>query len=208
MMDLRERPLGTGRGENFGVAANYVIPPARIYVINHSRTKKWKRMVIPVSFRRGAEDALTADKELAKIYNVDTLYKRVEEGRDMSRYVTEVKPVAWQLKVGGKLIVIPPARDESTPAPKVEVPEGAWDLYLGNYDRIRSKDATVVGAERSSLALLWSRRHNPVMAFTDDGVTTNLDNPHGFLEFVREPIRAVAEQLDKEYLSALDLVEA
>jgi hypothetical protein len=47
-----------------------------------------------------------------------------------------------------------------------------------------------------------------VLRFTDDGVTTEMDNPHGFLEFVREPVRATLETVDKEFLSALDIMEA
>jgi hypothetical protein len=225
-LDLQNNPLGTGKGENFNVPANYAIPPARIYVINHSRTKAWKRLVLPVSRLRGAEDALIYDKELAKIYNVDTLYKTVEGGRDMSRYKTEVHPVIYSFQIGQpmmgakpKVYGIPPARDAQTPPPKVEVLEGAWDLFLGNYARMRGfdkflnmgvkePDMTVQGDEKTRLARYWSRRLNPVLRYTDDGVTTETGNEHGFLEFVRETVTATAETIDKEYLSALDLVEA
>lgn len=225
-LDLQNNPLGSGKGENFNVPANYAIPPARIYVVNHSRTKSWKRMVVPVSRMRGAEDALIFDKELAKIYNVDTLYKTIEGGRDMSRYKVEVHPVVYSFQVGQpmmgakpKVYAIPPARDGQTPPPKVEVLEGAWDLFLGNYARMRGfakfaemdtkePDQTVSGEENTRLARYWSRRLNPVCRFTDDGVTTEMDNAHGYLEFVRETTVAAVETLDKEFLSALDLVSA
>jgi hypothetical protein len=206
-LDLQNHPLGTGKGENFNVPANYRLPPARIYVINHSRTKAWKRVVIPVSDRRGAEEALIYDKELAKIYNVDTLYKRIEQGKDMNRYKSEVHPVVFSFKCGGQTYAVPPARDADSPPPRVEVREGAWDLFLGNYDRMRSGDSTVSGDERSRLSVAWRSRHNPVMRFTDDGDATEIQNEFGFLEFVRETQRQTMEPLDKEYLSALDLLE-
>src|SRR5271165_546266 len=138
-LDLQNAPLGKGKGDpNMGVAANYVIPPARIYVRNWSRTQKRKEIAVPVSDRRGAEEALIYDKELAKIYNVDTLTRRVEQGKDMNRYVNHVHPVVFTFKVGGQTYAIPPARNEETDPPKVEVREGSWDLFLGNYDRMRA----------------------------------------------------------------------
>lgn len=207
-LSLQNKPLGQGAGENFKVAMNYVVPPARIYVLNHSRVKPWKRVAIPVSERRGAEEALIFDKELAKIYNVDTLYKRIEQGKDMNRYETGIKPVVYSFKVGGQTYAIPPARDADSPPPKVEVHEGAWDLFLGNYQRMRSADPTVIGDERSRLALMWGRRYNPVMRYTDDEDTTEIENAYGFLEFVRETQVPMKDIVDKEYLTALDLVEA
>lgn len=206
-LDLQNHPLGTGKGENFNVPSNYTIPPARIYVVNHSRTRPWKRVVVPVSATRGAEEALIYDKELAKIYNVDTLTKRIEQGKDMNRYKTEKHPVIFSFKVGGQVYAIPPARDENSPAPRVEVREGAWDLFLGNYQRMRSDDPTVVGDEKGRLAVAWRSRHNPVASYTDDGEETRIDNPFGFLEFIRETQKQVTENIDKEYLSALDLLE-
>ncbi len=217
-LDLQNHPLGTERGENFSVPTNYRIPPARIYVINHSRTMKWKRIVVPVSSRRGAEEALIYDKELAKIYNVDTLYRAIDGGRDMNRYKAEIHPVIFSFKVGAPMgglkpvppvtYAIPPARNAESAPPRVEVLEGSWDLFLGNYDRMRSEDPMVLGEEKSRLSIRWRSRHNPVMRFTDDGVSTNIDNEYGFLEFVRETQKQVMEPMDKEYLQALDLMEA
>jgi hypothetical protein len=210
---LQNQPLGQRNGENFNVPMNYVIPPARIYVINHSRTCSWKRVHIAVSSMHGAEEALIYDKELAQIYNVDTLYREVKAGRDMTRYKTGIQAIVFAFKCGGQTYAIPPARDEKSAPPRVEVREGSWDLFLGNYDRMRAVDTagnpdpTTQGDERSKLALAWSARHNPVMCYTDDGVTTQLQNKYGFLEFVRETQKQITEPLDKEYLSALDILE-
>lgn len=217
-LDLQAHPIGSQRGESFGMPINFAIPPARVYVVNHSRTRKWKKLLVPVSHLRGAEEALIQDKELAKVYNVDTLVRAAEK-RDMSRYRTDLFPVGLKLRIPGTPdgkggceqshdLIIPPAPEAETKPIMVEVPEGTWDLYLGNYERMRSEDPHVVQDEKQRLAHAWSRRHNPVFAYTDDGVTTSLENPHGFLEFVRVTQRAVLEPVDRAYLTSLDLVEA
>lgn len=233
-LDLQNHPLGTGKGENFNVPTNYAIPPARIYVVNHSRTHEWMQVVIPVSAQRGAEEALIYDKELAKIYNVDTLNKRIEQGKDMNRYKKVINPVIFSFKVGAPqgtlkgcappiVYAIPPARDKDTPPPRVELVEGAWDLFLGNYARmqgyakysdmdVKEPDPTIKSDEVARHSIRWRQRHNPVFRFTDDGVTTEGNNSgdpkFGFLEFIRETAKPVVEQMDREYLAALDLVEA
>lgn len=235
MVSLNQHPLGSQTGENFQVPSNYRIPPARIYVINHSRTRKWKRTIVPVSSIRGAEEALMYDdssqkgQRLRDVYNADALVKQVEKGRDMSIYKNELKAVVWKLAVpGGQFAFIPPSHPDS-PDKKimVEVPEGTWDLYLGNYDRMRGYpgigpkllsdgtpnpkekfSASIQQAEQTALAIRSRSRHNPVFCYTDDEQTTNNSNEYGILEFVRITQRATAEVIDKEYLSAMDLFEA
>jgi hypothetical protein len=218
-LDLKNNPLGHGKGENFNVASNYQIPPARIYVINHSATRPWKELIVPISTRQGAEQVLIYDKkkggELIDLYNVELLYRAVENGRDMNRYEERVHKVVWAFKVGGQTYAIPPARDEKTPPPRVEVREGAWDLYLGNYERMRAIDKHTgavdhyaIGEEKARLAVQWRGKKNPVFRYTDDGVTTEINNEFGFIEFVRETVQPMKDVVDKEYLAALDLVEA
>ena len=237
-VSLDQHPLGTQSGENFSVPSNYRIPPARIYVVNHSRTRKWKRTIEAVSTYRGAEEVLIKDKKLQSLYNADMMYKQVEKGRDMNLYAEEVKPVVWKLDIPGRdpvtgepaCIYVPPAHpDTPDRLIMVEVPEGTWDLYLGNYERMqgysgmkpRAKegeefdprshdkfDQRVKMQEQQAINLRWSRRHNPVFRITDDGQVEERNNPFGVLEFIRESQRAVKQPLDREYLTALDLVES
>lgn len=225
-LDLQNNPLGHGKGENFNVPSNYAIPPARIYVINHSRTRKRKVIVVPVSAQRGAEEALIYDKELAKIYNVDTLTRRIEQGKDMNRYAERIEPVIFKIQIGSpvggqKPVIygIAPAREESSPPPKVEVLEGVWDLFLGNYARMRGyetfaeigtkdPDPSIIGAEKTRHNTNWSLRHNPVMRYVDDGEVFDFDNKFGYLEIVREPVVAATEVVDREYLDSLSIAEA
>lgn len=226
LMDLSAHPLGSRSGENFKVAMNYQIPPARIYVVNHSRTRKWKRPIVPVSHLKGADEALQVDKELAKIYNAESLMRAAESGKDMTRYKFDIFPVAFQLRVpGGKVITVPCAKTAEDKPVAVEVPDGTWDLYLGNYNRMAGfatqehreegkYDARVAQDEAQRLNLWWRQRYHPVFKVTDDGESSDFGwgsgngvNPHGFIEFVRVPQRSVTEPIDREYLTSLDVIE-
>lgn len=237
-LDMQQTPIGTGPGDEryMGMPINYRIPEARYYVINHSRTRQWRRVVAAVSYRRGAEEAMLKNKKLRETYSPDLMYKQVENGRDMNQYEEKLYPAAIKLRVpgapdhrGGSLPsydrIIPPADGPDSKPLAVEVPEGTWDLYLGNYERmqgiVRDKSGNVVETgnqrvisdEAARLGTYWSRRHNPVFRWTDDGVSHDIMvagqiNPFGILEFVRVPVRAVIEPVNKEFLTALDIVEA
>lgn len=212
-------PLGTRAGEKFDVPANYRIPDCRVYMVNHSRTRPWKRVAVAVSEQRGAEDALVYDKKLAQVYNVDTLIQRVIKGQDMNRYVKDVKPVGFSFSLGGKQFIIPPAMTESEAPPRIEVPEGAWDLFLGNFERMFPKDQSAdamekLTAERVWISKRWKMRPNPVFAASLDGKPVPLaavkgggENDFGFIEFIRETQHVGEIPLDRETLRALDMVE-
>lgn len=228
------RPFGSQRDENFGMPRNYIPPPARVFVVNHSRTHPWKRLIIPVSATRGADERLEGDRELQKRYTVDAIYRQVEQGRDMNKYYEGMQPKAINIRIpggpngsGGSLEgryrAIVPAANEETAVLEVEVPEGTWDLYLGNFDRMRGYDSPaamydrngnlqppdlkVIEAEKQRLAVFWRKRHNPVFKYTVDGVTEDMHNPYGCLEFIRRTVVAMKEPVDQAYLTSLDLVE-
>lgn len=253
MVSLNQHPLGSMSGENFTVPSNYRIPPARIYVVNHSRNRKWKRPIVTMSERRGAEEILQYDESAPKgqrlrdLYNVDMLYKQVKDGRDMNRYKEELKPVVWKLRIPGavyepmqvvdpdgktheqmqfageRFVFVPPSHEDAPERPiMVEVPESTWDLYLGNYNRMRGFpgvkprdaerfDRRIQMTEEQALAQRWSGKHRPFFRVTDDesgtAVTSDLGNAYGVLEFVRVTQRATSEPMNKEYLQALDLFE-
>lgn len=221
-LDLQQNPLGSRRGENFDVPVNFRMPDCRVYMVNHSRVRPWRRIVVAVSSMRGAEEALVYDKALAKVYNVDTLLARVQKGFDMNRYETSVKPVAFKFEFGGKPFIIPPAKTADEAPPRIEVPEGCWDLFLGNFERLvlgfrassdgKPFDNQDINAERVWLSKRWSRRSNPVFMYQVDGKTKEVHkdgkiNESGFIEFVRETQHVGEIPLDREYLSAIDLLE-
>lgn len=222
--DLESNPLGSRKGENLEVPENYRIPEANVYMVNHSRTRKWRWIEHAVSPMRGAEEALSADPKLAKLYNVDTLLARVARGYDMNRYKEGVRPIVFSFTLGGKRILVPPAKESDPESPpRIEVEEGCWDLFLGNYERLflghYSREGRMVAVppqdaanERGWLAKRWSKRYNPVFRFTIDGETNDVKrdsivNPFGYLEFVREAKQTNKAPLDREYLTALDLIE-
>jgi hypothetical protein len=216
---LQQDPLGNRAGEKFDVPANYRIPDCRVYAINHSRTRPWKRIAVAVSAQRGAEDALVYDKKLAQVYNVDTLIQRVIKGQDMNRYVKDVKPVAFSFSLGGRTFIIPPAMSDAEAPPRIEVPEGAWDLFMGNYDRMNprgnsSDEMEKQTAERVWISKRWKMRANPVFSAVVDGKPMPVshqggrgENEFGFIEFVRETQHVGAIPLDRDTLRALDMVE-
>jgi hypothetical protein len=222
LADIEARPFGTGRGENTNMPANYVPPPANIYLRNWSRTRIWKRLWIPVSARRGAEDALRESKKLREIYNVDTMSRKADSGTDMNLYKEEIFPVLFQVKrpggPDGKMgshpsnmlepLYVPPSPDGELPPPKVMVPEGTWDIYCGNYERMRSADHRIKQEAQQQYANYWRYLHNPVFRITDDGVETDKSNPFGFIEIIREPIRQMETPMDKDWITAMDVFES
>ena len=232
-----DNPYSRNGRETFGMPGNYKIPPARIYIVNHSRTRQWKRVIASMSQFQGADEVLRASPELRKDYTADSLYREVQKGRDKNVYKMAVHPVAQRVRIPGRpdgnggsaqseFKLIPPADKADEKPMAIEVPDGTWDNYLGNYERMRGLrrgfdgelicgpdgkpivDARLIGEEKTRLALHWKRRHNPVFAFTDDGVTTDLGNPYGILEFVRVSVQVAVEPIDREFLTALDIVES
>uniref|UniRef100_E6QP85 Uncharacterized protein n=1 Tax=mine drainage metagenome TaxID=410659 RepID=E6QP85_9ZZZZ len=208
-LDLQQNPMGLGQNEgNLQTPFNAAMPAARVYVRNWSRTQKRKMVKIAVSERRGADEALLADKELQKRYNVDTLSSRAGKGFDVNVYETKVHPVAHRLKWNNRDFVILPASSDDEDPPMVLLPEGVWDLYLGNYERMHSDDHRVRAEEGGRLGTIWLRRHNPILKVTDNGETKVRDNAFGYLEFIRVVEKEAPATIDRDFLTALELVEA
>lgn len=206
MLDLKERPLGLGDGEGTLQQPFNARPVnAQVFLINHSATQTRKFVKLAVSERRGADEALLADKELTKIYNVETL-SRAAGRRDMNVYVSKVQPVVYRVIFDSQPFYITYAKGESDP-PRCLVPEGVWDQFMGNYERMHSDDPRVVSEEAQRLALLWQGRHNPILRITENGETTTRDNPYGYLEIVRIVQTEAPQSLDRDFVTAADFLE-
>lgn len=208
LQDLIRTPLGLGKDEgNLQVPFNSSLPLARVYMINHSRTKKRQFVKIGVSERRGISAALLADKELQRIHNTETLRQSVKEGVDANVYSSKVEPVVYRVTHDGRPHMIEPsASAEEEPKPFL-LPEGAWDFFMGNYQRMHGSPQDVA-EESARLALSWMRRHSPIWKVTIDGeTTTHEDNPFGYLEIVRLQEHEAPQQVDKSFLTALELAE-
>ena len=210
IQDLNSNPMGTLQGEaSLQVPFNTPSKRPNVYIINHSRTKVRRVCTVPVSQMSGADVALRKSKEYQKEYgNVANIYEAAKR-RDMSLYEDKVEPCVLKVQFDGRVWYIPPA-DESDPnnPPAELVEDGVWDIYCGNFDRMHSSDPKEVGNEQAHLSLTWARRHNPVWRVVIDGQEEKRpDNPFGFIEFVRETPTEAPRQLDKPFLTALELVE-
>lgn len=214
-LDLKTNPLGRGQGDpNLSLPFNASATRPRVYIVNNSATKERRIVKIAVSGRRGAREALQADPDLRKDFTPQGIYDEVNKGVDMNVYQDGViKPVVLKVTFNGEKFFIYPAKTDKDGkiVEKAEphlVPEGVWDLYLGNYERMHSDDQFVVGEEATRLAVTWTQRRNPVYGYVDEHGRYSTDNPFGFCEFVRVVEKEAPHKIDRDFISALDLVEA
>jgi hypothetical protein len=208
ILDINANPLGSGQGEaNLSTPFNAVLPAARVYIRNHSASVKRQFVKVSVSWKRGANEALRADAELRKIYNISQVREDAQSGIDMNVYGEKVEPVMFSAKWNSKIYTIPPAADDKSEPPRVQVPEGVWDLLMGNYERMHSADPAIRADESMRLAVTLTKRNSAILFETVDGERTQRQNPFGFVEVERvtesmEPINP-----DSEFLTALEMVE-
>ena len=201
LQSLQQAPLGhdpleTGLNNPFNSRPTSVI----VRVRNWSASVPRKVLKTAISFKRGAERL--SEKERGGM-SIEAL-QIASFTDDFSRYETKVKPVKAIIKWDGKDYVIPPA-DPATPdnPPAVTVPEGAWDLYLGNYDRMHDTDPNIRVRELEVLSLRRGGRTNAVLE--RDPVTGEVTS--GFLEFIREEVRPQSVAVDAAAMSAGEIEE-
>jgi hypothetical protein len=213
LLDLKNNPLGLGSGEgSLQAPFNSAAPKARVFLTNHSREVLRKYVKVPVSFKRGAAQALSADPELRKLYNVATLREAVTDGQDMNVYAQHTKAVIFAPVWNGQRYPIPPAPESGKPKP-VQVPEGLWDLLMGNYERMHATldngqpDVRVRSEEAMRLAIAQTGKRSPILYVTIDGEREQRDNPFGFIEIERRTEHLEPVDPSSEFLTAMDLVE-
>jgi hypothetical protein len=206
--DIRQNPLGSAAGDpSFGTPFGSKLPAARIFLRNHSARQKRRFVKVPVSFRRGAAEALAADAELRKIYNIATLEAAIERGVDKNVYGEKIERILFAPKFDGQQYFIPPAKGEEEP-PLVQVPEGMWDLLMGNWDRMNSPDIRIKTEEMTRFANSQVWKHSPILFVTMDGRRTAKDNPFGFIEIERRTEKMEPIAPDAEFLTGLEMVES
>ena len=206
LLDLKQNPLGLGKGDpSFQAPFNATLPTARVYITNQHRGDV--AFVTAVSFKRGAAQALQADAELRKLYNIATLREAVSEGQDMNVYAEKIAPVLFAPKWNNQVYRVYPAKDPNSPPPRVQVPAGLWDLLMGNYDRMNSDDERVRAEEAMRLAVSQTNKHSPIRFVTIDGERIERDNEFGFIEIERVTEALEPISPDTEFLTALELVE-
>ena len=211
LADLKDNPLGTAVNEaNLQTPFNATGVRPKVYVVNHSGVRTRRVVKVGVSEYRGADEALRESKDLrARGWNVDTLTREARR-RDMNLYEDVIKPIVWAIPFDGRTYYIPPAKfdEDGNVIEGLElVPDGVWDFYLGNYDKMHSPDHREREDAAKRVALYWSHRKNPVLIEDDNGQVTQRDNPFGFLEFRRVIEREAPQQITREFMTAYDLVE-
>jgi hypothetical protein len=98
-------------------------------------------------------------------------------GKEMTPYTKQIKPTNIVLKFDNKSYLVPSHGPNGEPSPWVPVPEGLYDLYVGNYSRMNSKDPKIKNDE---IALIQLRRGK---ADRDFVIRPGVSNPWAFLEF-------------------------
>jgi hypothetical protein len=219
-------PLGTLPGEA-SLQAPYNLKPqnAIVRVRNLSAMRERRVIVEAISLRRGGERSV-GDKKgpyFGQGVTVDALRFKAANEENVNWEEMRLEPQDFILRHDGVRILIPYPRDKSKPQEPthfkdqfgkpildwpaligqpgewVELGEhsGAWDLYMGNFERMRGDFGPRVRTDEL-LALNMRGQHKYVASF---------DNPYGFLEFERQEIRFEEAVVDAERIRSGALLE-
>jgi len=202
--NLTQTPLGAGENEAGLQAPFNQRPPQAVYFVrNLSAIRERNVLVEPVSPHSGGEKMFELGGPYHnKSVSLDTVRKQAE--RDPIRaswWVSKIEKKDFFLKFDGQTYEVPAKGrcaklGKEVEAPWVAVPEGIFDLYYGNWERLNDPRQRAKEIERVAL------RRQPDPVVRGDG-----DNPYGFLEFLREPIEAKPMAVDSRRVMAGDIVE-
>lgn len=210
------RPLGTVAGEPIpGLPYNAPYTRPKIYFVNHSRTVERQVVKYGVSFRRGARQALAGDKTLkSEFVGPQAIYDEVKEGRDMNVYEMKILPATFRFMHNSRWYYIKPAPSADVePEPMLVTDDGVWDLFMGNYQAMHDPDPRKREEAVLRLSGMWPApyKHNPVFRAVyqegDEQLVEELDNPFGYIEIRRVIEKEAPQTIDRDFMTALDLVE-
>jgi hypothetical protein len=189
-IDYASSPLGSLAGEaHLQRPFNETQPAAIIRVKNCSDEVKRKIVIEAVSFLSGGELSIAKGPYKGKNVTEETLQKRAAAGRNVNWEEFKIVPQPVALKIDGRVIQLHPGEEKI-------VPEGLWDLYCGNWDRMHSTDEK----ERTNeLERLLNRGLNRFVM--TEG------NPYGFLQFTREPIELENRVIDRNHPLPSGMIE-
>lgn len=209
VFDYKTQPLGSLPGEGH-LAQPYNLVPDRVLVRVRNLSASMPRNVIKeaVSIRRGGNEQLKDKTRMAtfgdRISPVELQF-RVAQGDNMNWTDQITEGVDYILRHGGQRFLIPyseidPKTKQHIPngalAPWMPVPAGAWDLYMGNWDAMNSRDQKDKTDELSRLRLRYLSHW-----------TIQDEQGYGFLEFAREVIQVETVAVDEQMLAAGRLIE-
>jgi hypothetical protein len=208
--NYRTQPLGTLDGEA-GLTVPYnMSAEAVIHVRNWSALRPRRVLVEAVSPQRGGTRQVKEKGNPNFGRTPEELQRLVkDEGRDMNWYEYKIAPIPFGLRFDGQVVEIRPDLEEvdvknpDTGEYHMEkqpkwylIKPGAWDLYMGNFERMQSRN----NMERSKEMEQLNNRglHRWVLS---------ADNPYGILEFKREEIRYETQRVDRDRVSAGEIIE-
>lgn len=195
---LTAAPLGSVEGDiNPNIARNAKAMTAVYFARNLSGTLKRRTIDIAVTVGVGYDNPKV--KKYWGNMDGEEIRKQCAQGRDMNLYKNDVYPVRKVLKFNNQLIEVPVDGTE------ISIPEGLWDIYLGNYDRIRSKDNLTQSQEYERLSNRWCSpgTPNPVYEAGTEPPKDHDGRQTAFIEFRRQEIHVqqATQDLTKVYAS-------
>lgn len=210
-LNYRESPP-----ENLKVPYNLTSASCVVRVRNLSGVRKRKYVEEAVSYRRGGERSIkTGPYKGIPDVSVDALRTKIlMSNEDVNWYNEKVLPVDMRIQHDSRRPIIP-YKDFKTGklAPWIVVDPGAWDLYMGNWERMNSSDPKERIQEQMSLATRGLSKY--CIAAEDyenqrtpeDAALVPDDNPSGFLQWMREPIAMMDAFVDNDRVRSDALIE-
>lgn len=194
-------PLGSLPTERHLAAPYNSVPQSAVVEVrNLSASIKRRFVKEAISIRRGGDRAIKEGPYKGPEYkgtSVDMLRWRVAQGENMNWEIEDVKPTDWLLRHNSQEWMIWYADPvTNVEAPWITVNEGAWDLYMGNWERMHSTDAQERQREAQRLQGRGYFKY-----------TVHEDNPYGFLEFRRRPIEAQQVLVDRKVIEGRSIME-
>jgi len=206
MQSLSNVPLGFMDGEsNINVPLNRGENTVLVRVRN--RSAELERNVYHddhISGFRGGE-LYEEERSKSKSGGVFSLEKARRDafmlGKEMTPFTKQIKPTNIVLKFDNKSYLVPSHGPNGELAPWTPVPEGLYDLYVGNYSRMNSKDPRVKNDE---IQLIQTRRGKGDRDFV---IRPGVHNAWAFLEFDYKVVEPTSIAVDALSVYADSLME-
>lgn len=192
---LKQTRLGAGDGEGglqapFNAATDMVLVKCR----NLSATMKRRVVIEAISWYSGGEQYAMEQQEKGKTIHLELLRQQAAK-RDVSPFEDKILAVDVMLKFNNGNYVVPHTGADGEVGPWTDLPDGLYDLYMGNYQRLHNPMELAAEMER-----VKSRRK-------DICIRERNTNPWAFLEWSYEIKRPLPTAIDTERVFSGDLME-
>lgn len=198
---LQANPFGADPSDpKAGLAMNQGSEYVKCFVRNWSANRERRFITEHISWLKGGERAAKAAKLQGEDFELDKKRKEAYLGQNPSVTEVAIKPVSAILQFDSQQFIVP-ASDNAKKDPEwVPIPQGVFDLYYGNWERLNSTDAKERALEAEAVAI----RRRDVCLRMNKGQNTN---EFGFLEFKREIIPHQSIAIDSDMVFSDSYVE-